>query len=44
MLLESYRPKSKLVTKETIISQSRYPVIDAHNHLGDQFVAGWINK
>ena len=35
MLLKGYRPRSKLVTQETLISRPRYPVIDAHNHLGD---------
>jgi predicted TIM-barrel fold metal-dependent hydrolase len=44
MLLESYRPKSQLVTKETIVNKPRYPVIDAHNHLGERFGAGWINR
>lgn len=44
MLLESYRPTSKLVTKTTLIMEPRYPVIDAHNHLGDEFGGGWLHK
>jgi predicted TIM-barrel fold metal-dependent hydrolase len=44
MLLESYRPKSHLVTKETLVEQPRYPVIDGHNHLGDEFGGGWTHR
>ena len=32
MLLEEYRPRSFLNTRETIISRARYPVIDTHTH------------
>lgn len=41
MLLENYRPKSCLVTKSTRVLKPRYPVIDAHNHLGEAFGGGW---
>ena len=44
MLLESFRPKAKLVTQSTIILKPRFPVIDVHNHLGEEFGKGWINK
>lgn len=44
MLLESYRPKSNLVTKSTRVLKPRYPVIDAHNHLGEDFGGDWIHK
>jgi predicted TIM-barrel fold metal-dependent hydrolase len=44
MLLESFRPKSKLVAKATEIVKPRFPVIDAHNHLGDEFGGGWIHR
>jgi hypothetical protein len=44
MLLEKFRPKPKLVTKTTPILKPRYPVIDAHNHLGDEFGGGWIHR
>ena len=44
MLLESFRPKSNLVTKSRQILKPRFPVIDAHNHLGDDFGGGWIHR
>lgn len=44
MLLANHRPSPKLVTKTTIVEKPRYPVIDAHNHLGDLFGRGWINR
>jgi predicted TIM-barrel fold metal-dependent hydrolase len=34
MLLENFRPQSKLVTKTTLVNKPKFPVIDAHNHLG----------
>lgn len=34
MLLTEYLPQSKLVVNETVITRPRFPVIDAHNHLG----------
>lgn len=34
MLLQNFRPKSQLVTKTTLIERPKFPVIDAHNHLG----------
>ena len=40
MLLENYRPQSKLITKVTQITKPKFPVIDAHNHLFD----GWEQK
>jgi predicted TIM-barrel fold metal-dependent hydrolase len=44
MLLKDFRPVSKLVTKTTLVDKPRFPVIDAHNHLGDLFGGGWINR
>jgi predicted TIM-barrel fold metal-dependent hydrolase len=44
MLLEHFRPQSKLVTKTTQVIKPKYPVIDAHNHLGDPFGGGWNKK
>jgi predicted TIM-barrel fold metal-dependent hydrolase len=44
MLLKDFRPQSKLVTKSTRVLVPRYPVIDAHNHLGEDFGGGWINR
>ncbi|MCZ7547163.1 MAG: amidohydrolase family protein [Anaerolineae bacterium] len=44
LLLRDYRPRPHLVTKATHITQPRYPVYDAHNHLGETFGGGWINR
>jgi predicted TIM-barrel fold metal-dependent hydrolase len=39
--LQDFVPRSKLVVKETQISQPRFPIIDAHNHLAAPFGGGW---
>ncbi len=44
MLLENYRPRSKLVTKTTLVDRPRFPVVDAHNHLAQPFGGGWDQK
>ncbi|MBN1218358.1 MAG: amidohydrolase family protein [Anaerolineae bacterium] len=44
MLLTDYHPRSALVTKVTPVDKPRFPVIDAHNHLGEEFGGGWINR
>jgi hypothetical protein len=44
MQLENYRPKSCLVTKTTQVVKPRFSVIDAHNHLGDEYGGGWIHR
>jgi predicted TIM-barrel fold metal-dependent hydrolase len=44
MQLEEYDPIPMLVLKKTLVKQARYPVIDAHNHLDDEFGGGWINR
>lgn len=44
MLLNDFRPITKLVTKSTQIEKPRFPVIDAHNHLGETFGGGWIDR
>ncbi len=44
MLLEDYRPRSRLVTASTLVERPRFPVIDAHNHLADPFGGGWDRK
>lgn len=44
MLLENFRPKSRLVTKTTLVNKPKFSVIDAHNHLGDPFGGGWDKK
>jgi predicted TIM-barrel fold metal-dependent hydrolase len=44
MLLENFRPQSKLVTKTTLVDKPKFPVVDAHNHLGEPFGGGWDKK
>ena len=44
MLLKDFRPKSQLVTQTTQVDKPRFPVIDAHNHLGEPFGGGWDKK
>ena len=44
MLLSDYRPRPALTTKVTPITRPRFPVIDAHNHLGEEFGGGWIHR
>jgi predicted TIM-barrel fold metal-dependent hydrolase len=41
--LEDYTPVSKLVTPHTRVMAPRFPVVDAHNHLGPEF-GGWLNR
>lgn len=44
MLLKNFRPQSKLVTKTTLVTKPKFPVVDAHNHLADPFGGGWDKK
>ncbi|MBX3066574.1 MAG: amidohydrolase family protein [Anaerolineae bacterium] len=44
VFLSEYKPQSKLVVKETVVEKPRFPVIDAHNHLGDPFGGGWDKR
>lgn len=44
MLLQNFRPRSRLVTKITQVVKPRFPVVDAHNHLGEPFGGGWDHK
>jgi predicted TIM-barrel fold metal-dependent hydrolase len=44
MLLRDFRPRPRLVTRTTAITQPRFPVIDAHNHLGESFGGGWDKR
>jgi predicted TIM-barrel fold metal-dependent hydrolase len=44
MLLQNFRPQSKLVTKTTLVNNPRFPVIDAHDHLAEPFGGGWDHK
>jgi predicted TIM-barrel fold metal-dependent hydrolase len=42
--LGEYRPQPRLVTKISTINKPRFPVIDAHNHLGEPFGGGWDKR
>ncbi len=42
--LRDFRPQPQLVTRVTPIRQPRFPVIDAHNHLGESFGGGWDKR
>jgi predicted TIM-barrel fold metal-dependent hydrolase len=44
MDLQSFTPKSQLVTPVTTVDRPRFPVIDAHNHLADPFGGGWDKR
>lgn len=44
MNLQDYRPKAKLVTRQTVVERPRFPVIDAHNHLMEPFGGGWDKR
>ena len=44
MKIGDFRPQPKLVTKETAVTKPRFPVIDAHNHLGEPFGGGWDKR
>ncbi|MFC1961385.1 amidohydrolase family protein [Chloroflexota bacterium] len=44
LLLSEFLPKPQLVTAETVITTPQFPVIDAHNHLGEDFGGGWCNR
>ena len=44
MKLKDFKPQPKLVTKSTRVDKPKFPVIDAHNHLGEPFGGGWDQK
>src|SRR5215207_6956569 len=44
MKLKDFKPQSKLVTQTTLVDRPRFPVIDAHNHLGEPFGGGWDKR
>ncbi len=44
MKLEDFKPRSKLVTKTTLVYKPRFSVIDAHDHLAEPFGGGWDQK
>ncbi len=44
LLLQDFVPQTKLVVKSTTITQPRFPIIDAHNHLAEPFGGGWDKR
>jgi predicted TIM-barrel fold metal-dependent hydrolase len=44
LLLKDFRPRPRLVAKETHVEKPRFPVIDAHNHLAEPFGGGWDKR
>lgn len=44
MKLTDFKPKSQLMTRTTLVDKPGFPVIDAHNHLGQVFGGGWDRK
>ncbi|GAC1385346.1 MAG: hypothetical protein NVSMB42_04610 [Herpetosiphon sp.] len=44
MQLTEYQPRPMLVTKQTRVERPRFPVIDAHSHLGSPFGGGWDQR
>jgi predicted TIM-barrel fold metal-dependent hydrolase len=42
--LFDYRPVSRLVVPVTRVERPRFPVVDAHNHLGGEFGGGWDER
>lgn len=42
--LREYKPRSQLVVPTTAVDKPRFPVIDAHNHLGHPFGGGWDKR
>ena len=44
LLLRDYDPRPQLVVPTTQPDKPRFPVIDAHNHLGETFGGGWVHR
>ena len=44
MQLSAFTPQSKLQVKATRVERSRFPVIDAHNHIGTAFGGSWLQR
>jgi predicted TIM-barrel fold metal-dependent hydrolase len=44
LLLRDYQPRPALVTQDHTPQSPRFPVLDAHNHLGPEFGDGWADR
>jgi predicted TIM-barrel fold metal-dependent hydrolase len=44
LLLRDYQPRPALVSQDHTPTGPRFPVLDAHNHLGPEFGDGWADR
>ena len=44
LFLSDFVPRAQVVTKTTSVTNPRFPVIDAHDHLGEPFGGGWDKR
>ena len=44
MLLKDFRPRRRLRVASHMVSRPRFPVVDAHNHLGPVFGGDWFDR
>jgi predicted TIM-barrel fold metal-dependent hydrolase len=44
MKLKDFKPQSRLVTRTTLVHKPKFPVVDAHNHLGEPFGGDWDKR
>jgi predicted TIM-barrel fold metal-dependent hydrolase len=44
LLLSDFRPRTALRSRASEVRRPRYPVIDAHNHLGSVFAGDWAHR
>jgi len=44
LLLEEFAPRPELLLPATEVTRPRFPVVDAHNHLGAEFGGGWDRR
>lgn len=44
LALEDYRPRQRLRVPATVVPRPRFPVVDAHNHLGAPFGGEWPSR
>jgi predicted TIM-barrel fold metal-dependent hydrolase len=44
LALEEFRPRQELRVPASRVDRPRFPVIDAHNHLGSAFGGGWATR
>ena len=42
--LADFRPRTSLRVAATDVRRPRFPVIDAHNHLGSEFAGDWVSR